>query len=119
MVHLGNKLFTWCCTFYYLYTYSYLYIIVHNISNTTLVTNTEDITTQELLEESMKASPLFYVAAVINANQYVDGYRMKYSLGAGDHTADKYGHEFHNRPIKESTLFFFRIFSISSTQEVL
>jgi len=125
MVHLGNKLFIlmpYIIIHYYIC--SHLYVIVHsiskhNISNTTLVTNTEDITTQELIEESVKASPLFYVAAVINANQYVDGYTMKYYLGAGDHTTDEYGHVFHNRPVKESTLFFFRVFSVSSTQEVI
>lgn len=90
---------------------------MYTIGNTTLVT-VEDITTQEILDESTKASPSFYVAAVINADQYKDGYRMQYSLGAGDKTTDVYGHTFRNRRIEESTLFFFRVFSISSKPQV-
>ena len=91
---------------------------MHTISNTTLV-NAEDITTEEILEETTKTPPLFYVAAVIHAGQYRDGYRMKYALGAGDTTTDPYGNVFHNnRRIVETTLFFFRAFSINSTQEV-
>lgn len=83
-----------------------------------LVANVENVTTQEILDETtMKTSPI-YVAAVINASQYRDGYTMKYSLGAGDTTIDADGHVFHNREIKESALIFFRVFSINSTQEV-
>ena len=75
--------------------------------------------TEEILEETTKASPLFYVAAVIHASQYRDGYRMQYALGAGDTTTDPDGNVFHNnREITETTLFFFRVFSINSTQQV-
>ena len=91
---------------------------MYTIGNTTLVT-AEDITTEEILEETTRTSPLFYVAAVIHANQYRDGYSMKYALGAGDTTTDADGNVFYNdREIVMSTLFFFRVFSINSTQEV-
>lgn len=93
-------------------------MIVYTIGNTTQVTNVEDITTREILEETTNTAPLFYVAAVIDASQYKDGYQMQYSLGAGDTTTDIYGHSFHNREVKTSTLFFFRVFSVNSTQEV-
>ena len=93
-------------------------MIVYTIGNTTLVTDTEDITTEEILEETTKTSPLFYVTAVIHASQYRDGYTMQYALGAGDTTTDDYGHTFRNREIQMSTLFFFRVFSVSSTPEV-
>ena len=100
------------------YIYSHLYVIVYTISNTTLVT-AEHITTREILEETTRASPLFYVAASIDASQYRDGYTMQYSLGAGDTTTDPNGNVFHNdREIIVTTLFFFRVFSVNSTQEV-
>ena len=84
-----------------------------------IVSNVEDITTQELLEESTKASPKYYVAAVINASQYMDGYRMAYILGAEDYTTDAYGCVFYNRQLRDDNFkYFFRVFSISSTQEV-
>ena len=83
------------------------------------VSNVEDITTQELLEESTKASPSYYIAAVINASQYVDGNRMAYILRAEDYTTDAYGHVFYNRQLRDNNFkYFFRVFSISSTQEV-
>ena len=92
---------------------------MYTIGNTTLVT-AEHITTEEILEETTKASPLYYVAAAIHADQYRDGYRMKYSLGAGDTTTDPDGNVFHNnREIVVTTLFFFRAFSINSTQQVI
>ena len=93
-------------------------MIVYTIGNTTLVTDTEDITTEEILEETTKTLPLYYITAVIHASQYRDGYTMQYALGAGDTTTDDYGRSFRNREIKMSTLFFFRVFSISSTPEV-
>ena len=90
------------------------------LSNTGHVTsNVEVITTQELLEESTKTSPNYYIAAVINASQYIDGYRMAYILGAEDYTTDIYGHVFYNRQLRDKNFkYFFRVFSISSTQEV-
>ena len=78
----------------------------------------EDITTQELLKESMKDSPTYYVAAVVNASQYLDGYRMAYILGAEDYTTDAYGNIFYNRQLSNNFKYFFRVFSIDSTQEV-
>ena len=85
-----------------------------------MVENVEEITTQELLAESMEDSPqYYYIAAVINASDYVDGYRMAYILGAEDYTTDTYGHRFYNRQLKDKNFkYFFRIFSISSTLEV-
>ena len=35
---------------------------------------------------------LFYIAAVVNASQYKDGYRMRYTLGAGDNTTEMNGY---------------------------
>ena len=79
-----------------------------------MVENVEEITTQELLAESMEDSPQYcYIAAVVNASDYVDGCRMAYILGAEDYTTDTYGHKFYNRQLKD-----IRIFSISSTLEV-
>lgn len=84
-----------------------------------VVSDVEGITTQELLEESTKPSPKYYIAAVVNASQYVDGYRMAYILGAEDYTTDAYGHVFYNRQLRDNNFkYFFRVFSISSTQEV-
>ena len=90
------------------------------LSNTGHVTsNVEVITTQELVEESTKTSPNYYIAAVINASQYINGYRMAYILGAEDYTTDIYGHVFYNRQLRDKNFkYFFRVFSISSTQEV-
>ena len=102
-----------------MYIHSHLYIVViysDTISGTEYVA--EDITTQELLEESMKDSPKYYVAAVVNANQYVDGYRMAYILGAKDYTTDAYDNTFYNRELSNNFKYFFRVFSIDSTQEV-
>ena len=64
-------------------------------------------------------TPLFYVAAVVNAIQYVPGYRMSYILGAGDNTTDPDGHVFYNKIVKDSHQYYFRIFSANSTEEVL
>ena len=90
------------------------------LSNTGHVTsNIEALTTQELLEESAKPSPNYYIAAVINASQYIDGYRMAYVLGAEDYTTDVYSHVFYNRQLRDKNFkYFFRVFSISSTEEV-
>ena len=89
------------------------------ISNTKrMITNVEDITTKQLLNESMKISPLYYVAAVVNATQYVPDHRMRYYLGAGDHTADSDGHIFYNKQLSVGLSYFFRVFSVDSTLEV-
>ena len=91
---------------------------MYTISNTTLVT-ADHITTEEILEETTRTSPLFYVAASIDASQYRDGYTMQYSLGAGDTTTDPNGNVFYNdKEIIVTTLFFFRVFSVNSTNEV-
>ena len=83
-----------------------------------MITNTESISTTSLLEESLKSQPLFYVAAVVNVGQYVLGKGLSYILGAGDTTTDITGQGFFNRKVKESQLYFFRIFSLDSTPEV-
>ena len=82
------------------------------------ISSVEDITTKQLLDESMKASPLYYVAAVVNANQYIPNQRMRYYLGAGDNTTDAEGHMFHNKELKKGLAYFFRVFSVDSTLEV-
>ena len=82
------------------------------------ITNTEDILTASLLEESMKSHPLFYVAAVVNVSQYVLGKGLSYILGAGDYTTDINGQVFYNRKIKDNYFYFSRIFSFDSTPEV-
>jgi len=82
------------------------------------ISSAENITTERLLEESTKDSPLYYIAAVINASQYVDGYRMGYLLGAEDHTTDAHNHQFYNKKLRSGLEYFFRVFSVNSTQEV-
>ena len=62
--------------------------------------------------------PLFYIAAIVNANQYVPNYRLKYILGAGDDTSDAEGHVFHNREVKIGLTYFFQVFSVNSTTKV-
>ena len=86
-----------------------------------MVSNVTDLTTQQLIEESRRDDPDYYIAAVVNANQYnkkVNVYRMGYELGAEDSTTDTYGHKFNNRKLKVDLKYFFRVFSISSTEEV-
>ena len=84
-----------------------------------VITNTKSISTATLLEESMKSHPLFYVAAVVNVNQYVLGNRISYILGAGDNTTDINNQIFYNREeVKDDYFYFFRIFSFDSTSEV-
>ena len=61
------------------------------ITNDSVIHTAQEITTTE---ESYKTSPLFYVAGVVNASQYVPGYKMSYILGAGDNTTDPDGHVF-------------------------
>ena len=81
----------------------------------------KNLTTLDLLEHSMNNSMLLYIAAVVNASQYVqyaDGYRMRYVLGAGDNTTDVYGYVFHNREVKTEYSFFYRVFSVNSTLQV-
>ena len=102
---------------------SHLYIVVIDITfisgNTKrTIINVEDILTEQLIEESKKASPSYYVAAVVNSSQYETGYTMSYILGAGDNTTDMYGNVFHNRELRGSVGYFFRVFSIDSSSEV-
>ena len=102
------------------YIYSHFYIIV--IINTNVITGVEDITTQQLLEHSMNHSMLYYIAAVVNASQYVqylNDFTMRYILGAGDNTTDPYGNMFYNREVRAGYLYFYRVFSANSTQEVV
>lgn len=85
-----------------------------------MTVNVEDITTEELIEESKKTSPLYYVAAAINASQYLSGHTMSYILGAGDNTTDPDGRVFHNRQLGRGVLaYFFRIFSVDHSPEVI
>ena len=100
---------------YIILIYSYLYIIVVTDN---VVTNTKSISTESLLEESLKNHPLFYVAAVVNVSQYVLGNKLSYILGAGDNTTDISNQMFYNRKVKNTFLYFFRIFSFDSTPEV-
>ena len=83
-----------------------------------VVDNVQEITTVDILKESTKTTPLFYVAAVVNASQYVPGYRMSYILGAGDNTTDADGHVFYNREVKGTDLYLIRVYSTNSIQEV-
>ena len=96
------------------------------VIDTNIIVNTkrmaidvEDITTKELIEESMKTSPSYYVAAVVNSSQYVPGHVMSYILGAGDYTTDADGHVFHNRELMGDVFYFFRVFSVDSSPEVI
>ena len=102
--------------------FSHLYIVCINGSVLTstkrMVINVKDLTTQELVKESSKDNPDFYIAAVVDATQYEENYRMGYRLGAEDSTTDKYDHEFNNRKLISGLKHFFRVFSINSTEEV-
>ena len=80
--------------------------------------NAQSVSTEDLLEQSMKSSPLYYVAAVVYASQYVSGYWMRYALGAGDNTTDHDGYIFHNKAVKDNYQYFFRVFSNDSTTKV-
>ena len=69
----------------------------------------------------MNNSMQFYIAAVVNASQYVqyvDDYRLRYTLGVGDTTTDPYGHMFYNREVKVEYSLFYRVFSANSTLKV-
>lgn len=83
-----------------------------------MITGIRSISTQELLRQSKIEFPLFYIAAVVNASQFVPDHRMGYILGAGDSTTDAEGHVFHNREMKIGFTYFFRVFSVNSTSEV-
>ena len=83
-----------------------------------MINNTKSVATQELLYHTRNTSMLFYIAAVINASQYRDGYKMKYALGAGDNTTDVNGYVFHNRRVDSKYSIFFRVFSANSTLQV-
>lgn len=84
-----------------------------------MVAGVKHISTQELLTQSTYKLPLFYIAAAINASQFVAGHRMRYVLRAGDVTTDNEGHIFHNRAVEIGFMYFFRVFSVNSTSEVL
>ena len=104
-------------------THSHLYIVVIDsdviINNTKrMITSVKDITTRDLLEETMKQFPLYYVAGVINADQYLPDHRMGYYLGVEDITTDAEGHMFYNRELSVDLAYFFRVFSIDSTLAV-
>ena len=101
-------LFIQCC--------SHLYIIV--ITRECVVATVNSITSNELFQESTRTCPLFYVAGVVNASQYVPGHRMSYILGAGDNTTDPDGRVFYNREVEESYWYFMQVFSVDSTPEV-
>ena len=89
------------------------------INTKRMVIDVKDITTKELIEESKKTSPSYYVAAVVNSSQYIEGHIMSYILGAGDYTTDADGHEFHNRELMGDVSYFFRVFSVDSSLEVV
>ena len=102
------------------YIYSHFYIIV--IINTSAVTDVEDISTPQLLGYSMDNSMLYYIAAVVNASQYVqylNDFTMRYTLGTGDNTTDPHGHVFHNREVRAGYSYFYRVFSANSTLKVV
>ena len=83
--------------------------------------NATVLSTQELLNHSMDNLMLLYIAAVVNASQYMqyaNDYRIRYALGAGDNTTDINGRMFHNREVKREYSFFYRVFSVNSTIEV-
>ena len=106
-----------------LLTHSHLYIVVINsnlIASSTkrMISNVEEITTRDMLEESMKEFPLYYVAGVVNANQYLPDYGMRYYLGAEDFTTDADRYEFYNKKLSDGLAYFFRVFSIDSTLAV-
>ena len=87
-------------------------IIISSTKRT--ITSVEDITTRQLLDESMQTFPSYYVAAVVDAGQYEDR-TMGYYLGAGDYTTDAEGYVFHNKKLSVGLSYFFRVFSIDST----
>lgn len=86
------------------------------------INSVEDITTQELYDESKEPSPNYYIAAVVNASQYEDAdvYRMGYDLGTKDSTTGADNHPFRNKELekKYDLEYFFRVYSVSSTHEV-
>ena len=89
------------------------------ITNTKrMIINVQDITTAELIEGSKNPSSSYYVAAVVNASQYIPNHTMSFILGAGDNTTDPNGNVFHNRELERDVSYFFRIFSIDSSSEV-
>ena len=102
------------------YIYSHFYIIV--IINASAITNVEDISTRQLLDYSMDNSMLYYIAAVVNASQYVqymNDFILRYTLGGGDNTTDPYDHVFHNREVRAGYSYFYRVFSANSAPEVV
>ena len=98
------------------FSYSYFYIIV--ATSDVAIENIQETITEKLLEESTMTTPLFYVAGVVNASQYIPGHRMSYILGAGDNTTDPDGRVFYNREVKLTYWYSFRVFSADSTPEV-
>lgn len=104
-------------------THSHLYVVVINsdviISSTKrMITSVEDITTRDLLQETNEEFPKYYVASVVNADQYLPDHRMGYYLGAEDFTTDAEGHTFDNKELNAGSAYFFRVFSIDSTLAV-
>ena len=92
------------------------------IINASAVTDVEDISTPQLLDHSMDNSMLYYIAAVVNASQYVqylNDFTMRYTLGTGDNTTDPHGHVFHNREVRAGYSYFYRVFSANSTLKVV
>ena len=79
-------------------------------------TSVGSITTQDLLEKN--STKEYYVAGVVNANQYVPDSRMRYYLGAEDHSTDSEGRTFYNRELGVGLAYFFRVFSIDSNLTV-
>ena len=114
------SLYVATCIYYSLHSHLYIVVIKSDVLSSTkrMINNAEHITTQQLLEESVKDVPSYYIAAVVNASQYRDGFRMGYVLGAEDYTTDADGHSFYNRKLINGLEYFFRVFSISSTPEV-
>ena len=103
-----------------LHSHLYIVVIKSDVLSSTkrMISSAENITTEQILEESEKDAPSYYIAAVVNASQYRDGYRMSYALGAEDYTTDADGNSFYNRNLTNGLEYFFRVFSISSTPEV-
>ena len=90
------------------------------INTKRMVIDVKDITTAQLIEESRKTSPSYYVAAVVNSSQYKEGHIMTYILGAGDNTTDADSQVFHNRELTGGDIsYFFRVFSVDSSPEVV
>ena len=104
--------------------FKHLYVVVINAdvlsSTKRAVSEVKDIPTHQLIQESLKNDPDYYIAAAVKANQYMDRfvYKMLYILGVEDITTDVYSNRFYNRRLTTDIKYFCRIFSINSTEEV-